>query len=161
MTKKGYKQTKEHKRKVSEALQGRIPWNKGRRGKNSSNWKGGKFVNGGYWSIWKPNHPRSSINGRINEHILIAENMLGRYLTKEERVHHIDGDKLNNKPDNLFVCKSNSDHRYKHLQLEQISYELIKNRIIKFSKEKGAYFFNEKCFSCKEKKNYLTNIILK
>lgn len=42
------------------------------------------------------------INGvRINEHRYVMEQIIGRKLTSNEIVHHIDGNKLNNNPDNL------------------------------------------------------------
>ena len=38
------------------------------------------------------------------------EEILGRYLTPLEVVHHIDGDKLNNSPENLERFDKNSEH---------------------------------------------------
>lgn len=39
--------------------------------------------------------------GWVLEHRLVMEGVIGRYLSPDENVHHIDGDKLNNSPDNL------------------------------------------------------------
>lgn len=38
-----------------------------------------------------------------------------RYLSKEERVHHINGDKLNNFIGNLMLFPSHSDHLKHHM----------------------------------------------
>jgi hypothetical protein len=47
-------------------------------------------------------------------HRVVAEQMLGRKLEKGEIVHHIDGDKWNNKPENLQVM-TQSEHIKLHL----------------------------------------------
>lgn len=50
-----------------------------------------------------------------HEHRIVAEKKIGRKLMKGEVVHHIDGDKRNNKPDNLMVLSSQSEHIKLHL----------------------------------------------
>jgi len=47
-------------------------------------------------------------------HRVIAEQKLGRELLKGEVVHHIDGNKHNNHPENLEVMSSQSEHCRKH-----------------------------------------------
>lgn len=75
-------------------------------GEEHSQWKGGrnKDVNG-YWlvrlskddpMISMANHHRN-----VLEHRLVMARKLGRPLTPHETVHHIDGDRSNNSPDNL------------------------------------------------------------
>lgn len=46
----------------------------------------------------------------VREHVLVAEQKLGRKLNPEETVHHKDGNKENNNPSNLMVFATNSDH---------------------------------------------------
>ena len=48
-------------------------------------------------------------------HRLQAEKKLGRYLKREECVHHIDENKFNNSLDNLIVFKTRSDHKAYHM----------------------------------------------
>jgi len=50
---------------------------------------------------------------RVKEHRYVMEQKLGRPLAPREHVHHLDGDKLNNDPDNLTTV-SNAAHRTKH-----------------------------------------------
>lgn len=45
-----------------------------------------------------------------HEHRRIAELIIGRPLKKGEVVHHIDGNKCNNAPNNLQVLRSQSEH---------------------------------------------------
>jgi hypothetical protein len=71
-------------------------------GKNK-NWKGGRSRHkAGYVLRHAPDHPRAKANSRyVFEHILVMEEMLGRYLVPGESVHHLNGVKDDNRPDNL------------------------------------------------------------
>lgn len=48
-----------------------------------------------------PIHPRASRSGYVFEHIVVTENQLGRYLAREETIHHINGVRDDNRPENL------------------------------------------------------------
>lgn len=77
------------------------------RGDKSHRWKGGQFIDtDGYRKIRVENHPRKrNYNGvvYIAEHILVMEKHLGRYLEKDEVVHHINRNRLDNRIENLQV----------------------------------------------------------
>ena len=49
-------------------------------------------------------------------HRVIAEQKIGRALMDGEVVHHIDGNFLNNHPDNLQVLPSQADHLRVHIR---------------------------------------------
>jgi ribosomal protein L29 len=80
------------------------------KGEMSTAWRGGhKIGKGGYILIYMPGHPYASGN-YVPEHRLAMERLLGRYLTKEEVVHHKDGDPRNNTPENLELYNGNNLH---------------------------------------------------
>lgn len=64
-------------------------------------WRGGRREEGGYILVYKPEHPRAKKNGYIREHTIIMEDFLGRYITKGESVHHKNGDRKDNRLENL------------------------------------------------------------
>lgn len=53
-------------------------------------------------------HPMATKNNYVLLHRALVENHLGRYLTREEVVHHKDGNKKNNSIDNLQVMSAKS-----------------------------------------------------
>lgn len=77
-------------------------WQAKNKGSKAPNWKGGYRIDSdGYSLIYDPKHPRSKSNGYVREHIAVMENILGRSLVKGEEVHHKNGIKHDNSPENL------------------------------------------------------------
>jgi len=56
-----------------------------------------------------PDHPDAKTNGVLFEHRWVMEQKLGRRLRPFEVVHHLDGNKKNNSPENLELFDSNGD----------------------------------------------------
>ena len=108
------------------------------KGINHSGWKGGRGIKRGYWTVYAPDHPRAMNTRRVWEHILVAEKKLGRPIDKKEHVHHINQNKLDNRPENLYVFESSSKHLSAHGQLDRVVGELIDRGIIKF--RDGEYY---------------------
>lgn len=81
-----------------------------RRGEGHPGWKGGVSYMKGYRYLYVPDHPNCTRHGRVAEHRLVMEKKLGRYLDRKEVVHHLDGNILNNSPDNLGIFQNNATH---------------------------------------------------
>ena len=84
---------------------------------------GGFFImNNGYIEVYCPDNPRSNKKtGFVYLHVLQAEKKIGRYLNEKECVHHMDGNKTNNNPDNLIIFRTDADHsRFHRLKNPQI-----------------------------------------
>ena len=58
----------------------------------------------------------------IPEHRLIAEEILGRLLKKEEVIHHINFIKDDNRPENLALFESVKAHSHWHRQYNQFGW---------------------------------------
>lgn len=71
-------------------------------GSSNSNWRGGRTRHKrGYILLWAPEHPRTGNGSYVFEHVLVMEEMLGRLLLPGENVHHRNGVKDDNRPENL------------------------------------------------------------
>ena len=72
------------------------------RGEKAYHWRGGKVRNNyGYIEIYMPSHPHARNKKYVLEHRLVMESILGRFLLANETVHHINGDRADNHPENL------------------------------------------------------------
>lgn len=102
-------------------------------GSAGTNWKGGRYLNtDGYVVIWTA--PRT----RRLEHRVVMEKALGRKLSPAEHVHHKNGDRADNLPDNLELL-TRSEHRKIHNRKELAKVTASQVIVIRRMYEKQGY----------------------
>lgn len=83
--------------------------------------KSNRVLNG-YVVVYRPEHPSAmrsqNWEGYIYEHIVVAERKIGRSLSANEEVHHLDLDRSNNNPTNLIVLEK-SQHVALHIWISK------------------------------------------
>ena len=102
------------KRGVHGLYCGRVCANKANRAKREP-WgqDGSRIVEAGrYIRIRMTNHPAAR-RGWVYEHRLVVEKRLGRYLRSDEHIHHINGNKADNRDENLEVL-TKAEHLLRH-----------------------------------------------
>lgn len=78
-------------------------------------WGHMKRMSNGYIKVYAPKHPHASRDGYVLQHRLVVERNIGRFLTENEVVHHENGDKTDNRFENLRVMTT-SEHCAFHMK---------------------------------------------
>lgn len=115
-----------------------------------------------YKWIFMPEHPKSTKKGWIQEHRVVAEQIVGRILKPEEVVHHIDENTTNNNVNNLMVFATSNDHAAYHggreiYEIDSVWYALPKEHKPKQCEICGKIFIpkweSTQRFCCKRCQN--------
>jgi hypothetical protein len=86
------------------------------RGQQHHSWNNGRTIDNNGYVILYPD--------KRLEHVVVMEQLLGRPLTKQEVVHHMNGVRDDNRPDNLYLFQTRGEHARYHAycQWRQIDY---------------------------------------
>lgn len=149
---RGKRHSEETKRKISEANKGHVVTPEMRRkmslkmkerlGEKAPNWKGGvnKINTYGYVLEFDPSIAVRNGGRYTPRYRRVMEEIIGRKLTKSETVHHINGIKSDDRPENLYLCTLSS-HRKMHNEMSQLIMELYNKGLVRF--EDGRYYFSQ------------------
>ncbi len=88
---------------------------RGASGSRNGLWNDGQMMSNGYRWLLRPGHPSANRRGYVAEHRLVMEECLGRRLAAGEVVHHLNGNKLDNRIENLKLYQNNIAHMHDHL----------------------------------------------
>lgn len=87
------------------------------RGDKNHSWKGGEYRHQGYVMVLSPKHPRARKDGHVKRAILVLEKHLRRFIPREMDVHHINGVKDDDRPENLIELSHKEHAAYHQEQL--------------------------------------------
>lgn len=91
-----------------------------RKGEKGSNWNGGvRYTKKGYKQILLRGHRRADVNGYVMEHIVVWENSTGVPVPDNCVVHHLNGNKTDNRIANLCLMERGAHTTYHHTGTKQ------------------------------------------
>lgn len=118
------KETEESSRRRSAAQKGKTISEEQRRKiseRNSCDYNGlngyghTKRHNRGYMLAYVPKHPNAHADGYVMFHTILMERAIGRYLTQDEVVHHVNHIRDDNRIENLRLMDKH-EHRSMHMK---------------------------------------------
>lgn len=117
-------------------------------GENHPSWKTGTTLRDGYRLIKQPEHPNATKSGYILEHRFVMSEHLGRPLLPGEIIHHKNGDKSDNRIENLEITNW-TDHSREHRNSHRPEFGWNGHGVCtRCGKNDSRYYAKGLCFRC-------------
>lgn len=84
-----------------------------------------RYINNGYVRWYYPEHPNANKRGCVAEHTIVMSEFLGRPLLPKENVHHKNGDRSDNRIENLELWSSSQPPGQRVEDKLKWAYEII------------------------------------
>ena len=85
-----------------------------------------RLLRSGYVQITDRDHPNANAAGRVLEHVMVMTELLGRPLLPGENVHHKNGVKHDNRPENLELWTTHQPSGQRVDDLVEWAYEILR-----------------------------------
>lgn len=108
--------------------------------------KGYRISVAGYKQVLVPNHPRADGSGFVMEHIVVFEQATGVQVPMNCCVHHLNGDKLDNRPQNLCMMSRSAHtafHNSGNKKSEETRRILSERAKVRFANKRNHPLFKE------------------
>lgn len=108
-----------------------------RKREKAPNWKGGvSYTRKGYRTVFAPGHHRADKKGYVMEHILVWEKETGVAVPQNCCIHHLNGDKTDNRISNLCMMQFSAHTVFHHTGKKRD--ETTKQKIRERKKKNGS-----------------------
>jgi len=102
-----------------------------RRGENNPAWSGGRHISRGYVVVYHDHPSRRQKRRYALEHRVVMERLIGRPLTRDEIVHHMNGIRTDNRPENLALTTRKDHEHYTYVKCLQARIRQLESLIQK------------------------------